>query len=104
MNAGVESFADDIFSRGVHADVQADLRVFGGEARDDGCKYRRRREGVYRQPKLACWLVAECIDRVERLMNAFENRSQVCEQLLAGFGQRDASRGAVEQSNAELFF
>jgi len=104
MNAGVEPFADDILAHVVDADLQPDLGIFRREARDQRGNHGHGGNRMHGETERSRRFVAECIDRVDCLVNAFENRSQVLEKLFAGFGQRDASRGTVEQPNAELLF
>ncbi len=61
---------------------------------------RRRRESIDAQRTGRCFLLGAC--RVHRLLDVFERRLDLCNEDASRIGERDAARGAIEQTNGKL--
>ena len=99
-DAGIEARGDDVGDRAINGNFKRDLRVpfekFRQHWRQHLARHRRRHGNA--QPP--CGLVAERVDRFDRLFDSHKQRAQALQQLLARLGQRNAARRAIEQSHA----
>ncbi len=103
-DAGIETCCQHVDKRIVRYHLQRDARMRCEKARDDRRQDVHRHDGRDIQPQGAGRAVAETVDGVERAGNFAQRRPKPLQQALAGFRDRDATRGPVQQPHAEPGF
>ena len=100
-HAGIEASRDHVDQGVVDHDLDADVGIVLEKARHDRQQHQLGRLPRGAEAQRAGRLAAEIIEVFERVVDIPKRRADPREQPFAGFGQRDATGGAVNQADIE---
>src|SRR6187401_630500 len=104
MDRGVETGLNGIDPAVIRCDLQHDLWIGAGELAQLRGEHGLGREPGTQQAHPANRLVLESRQRRERLANIRECRTEVREELLAGFSRRHTARRSRQEAQTDLLF
>lgn len=103
-DARIEPFRDDVDASIVGHHVDDDVGILRQKGRHHGREHEPRRRGRHVESQSPRGSITELIHLVERVAHLSERGSDALEESCAGFGQRDAAGGPMEQAHAETSF